>query len=373
MRSRSAVELVADIRTRANEPWVPLELDSGQLAELPAGEIAVVIGSTGSGKSSLVAQLAHAHAEKRGPAIYLSLEMPAHVILARIIGMNLHVSWAEVLRGAASDADMLEAVPDRLTILSSDDAALDDLESVREQLASIYPGEPILLVVDYVQIMPSFSLKLGDARTRVSEVVEAIAKWSQTSRVVTILVSQTSRNASRLLRSGDAIGADTTDTGAESATIERAAHLTIAIGQHGPQEQDETCSVELSLGKFRMGVGDRILPASYCGLSGRWSINGPGRSAAEMRLGRVARRKQERISALAPKVAQLLQDADVPMSRRAIRETLGVNDAACRAAVAMLLADPSSDVVQVQPSIGGGCPVWTRYRALEAGMTLRDP
>jgi hypothetical protein len=74
--------------------------------------------------------------------------------------------------------------------------------------------------MDYLQIVDS---KEGDPRSKVADVVAQIDELLRAYRCVGILISQMSRNASRESKNGDRFGADTTDGGAESAAIERAA------------------------------------------------------------------------------------------------------------------------------------------------------
>jgi hypothetical protein len=133
----------------------------------------------------------------------------------------------------------------------------------------------VLVAVDYLQIVES---DMREERLKVADVIAKIDELARNHRAVVLAISQMSRASSRAARNGEAIGADSTDGGAESAAIERAATVTLSIGASGPEREDGTRAVDLSIGKGRMTGGDRVLPMSYCGRSGRWCLTGePGR------------------------------------------------------------------------------------------------
>ena len=97
-RWRRMPALVELILSRAAEPWVDLRLGQDVIVSVRAGGIPIVMGSTGAGKTSLVAGILIEHARNRGPVIVLSRELPADELAARAIGIQ-HESWPNVLKG----------------------------------------------------------------------------------------------------------------------------------------------------------------------------------------------------------------------------------------------------------------------------------
>jgi hypothetical protein len=91
-----------------------------------------------------------------------------------------------------------------------------------------------------------------------------------------------SRVSSRQLASGERLGRDTADAGAEAAELERWSVYTIGIGGHAPSEGDWS-AVDLSIGKGRIGGGDMVYPGRYCGRTGAWRLAGVPRPAAEVK------------------------------------------------------------------------------------------
>ena len=225
-------DLVEEILSRANEPWVSLTLAADEIVSVRAGGIVVVMGPTGAGKTSLVAGMLVAHARNAGPVVVLSRELPADSG-ARAIGMQCDASWPDVLTGKVPRPDMERslALP-RMLVLDRRAATLTALVSAIKTMKTECAGEPVLAVVDYVQIIES---QEREARSKVADVIAQIDEIARAHRVVVIAISQMSRAAyGPRAGGGEAVGADSTDGGAESAAIERAASVTLSIGSAGP-------------------------------------------------------------------------------------------------------------------------------------------
>ena len=136
----------------------------------------------------------------------------------------------------------------------------------------------ILVIADYIQIVPA---EERDVRARVAAVVESLRKIAKRMRIVMLAISQPSRAAGQALAHGELVGADSMTAMAETAAIERSAYTTLAIGAHGPEREDGSCSVDLNIGKGRMGGGDRVFPMSFTGRSGLWRVAGESKPASQ--------------------------------------------------------------------------------------------
>ncbi len=175
----------------------------------------VAMGPTGAGKTSLIAGFLVEHARWHGPVVVLSRELPADEFAARIIGMQCDASWPDVLMGKVMRHEMerVLALP-RMLILDRRSASLSGLTNALTVAKAENPGEPILVAIDYVQILESAE---KDARAKVADVIAQIDELTRAYGAVTIAISQMSRAASRAARNGEAVGVDSTDGGAESA------------------------------------------------------------------------------------------------------------------------------------------------------------
>jgi KaiC/GvpD/RAD55 family RecA-like ATPase len=351
-------------------PWVSFHLSGFEISRLRVGTAAVITAPTGAGKSSLAIQLAAEHARRVGPVVYLSLELDADVVSARIVGQECAASWEGVLRlSEVSREDVHRVLGElhRMYTLSEGDATLEKTERALGILRDRCPGEPPLVVIDYLQLLESSE---REERTRVSRIAEQVRQFTVRHKVVTLAVAQTSRGNAKSLRDGELFGADTTSTAAESSQIEKMATRTFSIG--GVRERDDGCfDIDLNTGKSRFGGGDQVWPAIYNGRTGRWSVMGAASSATQVREERREKKTDARGLGTARAIQAELEQSPEPRSRAALALALGFRKADVLTAVRSLVQDPSSGVVEVRGSrTGGAWPLWTKKNADTNGLDI---
>jgi hypothetical protein len=123
--------------------------------------VAVLVGHTGRGKSSLAVQVAEEAARTGAPVLYASLEMDAEELLARLLAMRGRngVTWAHVKR-RRYPLEALRAAGERLVAETphlylwapgGPDRTVDELEVMVSRVTVAAGGKPPLVIVDYVQ------------------------------------------------------------------------------------------------------------------------------------------------------------------------------------------------------------------------------
>lgn len=366
----TAPELVDEVWKRKDDPWVSLMLGADELCRIRAGGIAVLMGGSGSGKSSLVANLIVEHARNAGPAIVQSIELPADELAARIVGFRCEATWEQALRGQVKREFMEQALAlPRLYVIEREHATIANLRACARAVAKAHPGEPILVAIDYAQLVASDE---REARAKVADAFAQIDKVARDERFVAIAISQMSRASANLAVTGEKLGAETASLGAESAAIERFASLTLTIGKKGDQRQDGSHLVELSIGKARMSdQGDRVMPMSFFGRTGLWRVAGDAKLAADVR----SDRDLEKAAKTAIEVEDLLigaaERSPQPLSREQLQSQISKgNKKTRRAAIEQLVAQGRLVEVARRTRGSGGWPVWTEARALAAGAPL---
>ncbi len=363
-----APDLAALIAECAKLPWVSLRVGSvlTEYARGRAGQVVVFTAPSGAGKSSLVIDTARHHAHHVGPVVYVSIELSADEVGARLVGMVCGESWEDVTRGRVPVDRMSDALADlaRMVVLAGADATLSKAEATVLRLRTESPDQPILVVIDYLQLLEGEG---REERIRVASIAESIRRFAQRLGVVVLALSQTSRVSSKALRDGELVGADTTSTGAETAQIERMAAVTIALGSMRPQE-DGTTAIDISIGKGRMGQGDRVIPAVYNGRTGAWRIAGTAVSGAERRAEQSSARIDTKRAQVELAVLGFLGSADRPQTRQEIGIGASVRNNDRSAVIAALLADRRIVSVVSGRKAGGFWPLWTPDRAAAAGM-----
>lgn len=362
-------ELVKAITDRMADPWISIKLVDDEILRVRVGGTVVLIGGSKSGKTSLACCLTMEHVVHTGPVIVGSIELPDEEFAARIVGQKCDASWEDSLRGLVALTDM-ERVLDhpRLFVLSRDAVSIKNLEAAIEAAKAEYPGQPILVVVDYAQILEVQSTE-REIRQRVTEIFRQLDRLARKHLVVVLALSQMSRMSSDKARRGEALGADSAQLAAESAAIERYASGTLSIGLQARRE-DGSMAVELSIGLVRMGLGDRVLPMTYWGRSGKWLVAGDAKSATDVREQRdVAKVERERTS-LENQLIGAAQRADKPLTRDLLVELVRGGKKKVLAAIAVLLARGELVEVAVRATRSKSFLVWTEDRARAAGAPL---
>ena len=131
------------------------------LGSWSADTVAVLVGSTGRGKSSLAVQIAEHAAIKGAPVLYASMEMSAEELACRLLALRGggRASWAAVKQGAypveavTKAGEELSAVAPWLYLWapSSEDRNVGALQRMARAVSAVAGGKPPLVVLDYVQ------------------------------------------------------------------------------------------------------------------------------------------------------------------------------------------------------------------------------
>lgn len=167
---------------RAGTAW---ETTASQVGQLVAGTLAVLVGATGRGKSAFALQIAHGAAMSGAPVLYVSVEMGADELVARLLALRASnggcaggqdVAWSSILLGGAPFDDLHFAGQ----VLVADCPALylwapgpeaRNVRAVQEMARAVsmaHGGAAPFVVLDYVQrLAPPGSeerrLAVGDA------------------------------------------------------------------------------------------------------------------------------------------------------------------------------------------------------------------
>lgn len=365
--------LAAEIEAESKRPWIPLRIGPGageELEPVPVGAVAFILGAPGSGKSSLAVEIAIHHAQEVGPVLFISREMKRTHTAARFASNRTGLVWADILRGRCDGSTVHQALAE---LGEASDVAIIDRGAANLKHAARWiegwryrgDGRPILVIADYVQILDGHD-DTREERARVGRIVEEMRQWADDQNVLMIGLSQMSRAAARALLSGEHVGADTAAGGAESAQIERAAHVMLAIGEVVRRDDGYT-DASLSIGKSRLGESDRVVPVQYHGPSGRYRVTGAAVTGAAHKASRGTAKSAARLATVKLAVKGLLADSPGPMSRNAVREATGLNRDNVYDAISELV--DAGDLVEVmQNRKGGAWPVWHPARATAASL-----
>jgi hypothetical protein len=272
-----------------------------------------------------------------------------------------------VLRGELTDARMLEVLPERMVMTEWNGATLDALDAKLTEIRAAHPDVPTMFVVDYGQLLDS---PTEEQRARVAGNWQRAKRIAAKHRSVGLVLSQMGRAASKAARGGERVGADAVDGGAESAAIERWSSLVLEIGQAAPEDEHGRRQVALSIAKDRMGGGDKVLPLSYEGRSGRWAIIGDARPASEVKAEAKAQNAGQRVQTAALAIRQVAEQSADPKTRDELIAAAGVGKASGRPAIALLMNERALVEVQRKERHSPAWKLWTPAKAQAAGIPL---
>lgn len=351
-------DCVDEIYARKDEPWIDLQIRGVVIATCRNGSFVPLIAPSGAGKSTLGLQMLIDHAMNRGPAVYLTYELDGDEAVGRGIGQLCGFSWGGVLRGEVPRG-LVPKVP-RLRILERDNATLERLERVVEELRRLYPDQPIFVVADYLQATPA---PPGKERGFVANVSSELRRISKKLRVVLIGVSQASTANSKAMRSGELLGIDASATGAETAQIERDAYVILALGDRQPVDH-ETTSWKLSVAKYRLGVSDLVYELHYRGRVGSWEPVGEPRSATDVRESRTSDMKEKKMAELKRSITALVSESPKPLSQKEIITVSTGKEKTIAEAIKVLIRE---GVLVHMPGArkGGHALIWTPEKSIQ--------
>ena len=185
-----------DIRTRPESP--PLPTGIGALDDatfgLHAGEITIIGGRPGEGKTSLALFMAYTLAAKGKAILFLSLEMTKEQLLERLFCHVCDVdSWALRQGQKPEDYDS-RAATFKSMIASWKLHILDDFGYAFDELASIftrYDVPPEVLILDYIQLVQGVSGQ--EERETINEYLKTLKRLAKRHHLAVVILSQMNR------------------------------------------------------------------------------------------------------------------------------------------------------------------------------------
>lgn len=224
-----------------------------------SGELIIIAGRPGLGKSSLASQYALA----TGNTLFCSLEMPNEQMAKRAFANATQLQFAraiahqsrfagQIVGGFKSMQEASVATVDKPAITVSEVRAF--ARHMKRALAARNGGELRSIVIDYLQLMsPEVRRKGGTREEEVASITKSLKALAKQEKVAIILLSQLSREAEKTKD-----GRPTLAHLRESGSIEQDADAVLFVyrpGYYDKQEAKpgETEEAEIIIAKFRNG------------------------------------------------------------------------------------------------------------------------
>ncbi len=188
-------------------------LDTALGGGLQPKRLFVVLGGPGSGKTTLINQIAERVANAGRPVVYLTTEDPMSTLLAKTLARLGRIDYGAVLQGRESERAAIDGARQelaerrsagRLLYIEGNGADLDDLAAVAQRHFARFAeeaqdgGGPGVLVVDYLQRVARAQLKamrsgVRDLREAVTVLTEDLRDLARSLNCAVVAVASQSR------------------------------------------------------------------------------------------------------------------------------------------------------------------------------------
>ena len=169
--------------------WLP---SFNRMRKLMPGEVVLIVGDTGAGKTALLQSIALSAAPL--PTLLFEIELPAELLFERFIAARTKFKSSEVeynySLGDEIGPDSLNTSFPNLFICDDATLTLDRMESMIIRSELKIGVRPKVVLLDYAQLLQSTGESRYDKASNVAESIKRIAKSTKT---IIIMASQRSR------------------------------------------------------------------------------------------------------------------------------------------------------------------------------------
>jgi replicative DNA helicase len=194
-------------------PWASMNRITG--GGMRAGNLIVLAGSTGDGKTALALNLAHHAARQRHGVAIFSLEMDKQEITDRMISIESHMD-GRVLRqrpDAAERGRIRDGVANLFELsLFVHDATSPSIRSIRAELKRLMAKERIgLVILDYIQLVEAAVRKNGNRAEEVGGITRSLKRLARDFKLPVVALSQLNRESAKEKRREPLAAKETND------------------------------------------------------------------------------------------------------------------------------------------------------------------
>lgn len=231
--------------------WLPSL--AGEVRPLVPGELVLIIGDTGTGKTGILQSIAMAAAPL--PTLMFEIELPAELLFERFVASKSRMRASEVERtysgGDYLGKRALDIYFQNLFICDKASVTPADIESLIIKSELKMGMRPKVVLVDYIQLIGG----KGDRYERASETAEALKRIAKATRTIVIVASQRSRP-----KEGSSVEVHL-HSGKDSGSLENSSGLVLGIWR----DPDEKSLMHLKVLKNTKGQAGFQTPLHFDG------------------------------------------------------------------------------------------------------------
>lgn len=352
-RRMNMVEALADLRAITKLPRFPTPFPTLNgalgLGGHVGGQVLVVAGGTGMGKTTLLLTLAQDYAVHHGPVLFVTLEMRAGHCVARASAPSLRVSANQLLHGEV--ALELADLPISTNIEFVERCTLGELRETVEDVKR-ETGRAPLVIIDYLQKLVAQAMvgeQRPDPRLATAAVSATILGIARELEVPIVVASATGRGSAAKLRGTQRGGrrgdprelppGEMVDVSREASDVEYDAAALLALHVSDETDVDGHQVATLTVAKSRFGRSMHIA-MGYDGAQALWVDKGRverKKDSDPVNAAQVTGERAAELNALAAAIVSLLELG--PMSVDGLRRQLKKRRTDVVAAISRLRTD----------------------------------
>lgn len=218
-------------RTLDLRGWLPNLSRKAKLTTLVPGEMLVLVGDTGTGKSAFMQNLARCVSPH--PVAFFSMELPGTKMFRRFVQIDQDMESDEVWQ-TYRNGQKVDWSADRLGniwVCEESGLTIEGIQHRIRALAKKLGVPPTLTVIDYMQLVQG----KGKRYERTSDSAEGLKVLAKQERTIVAVLSQVQRPEDKSTSADPGL-----HSGKDSGSIENSAGLHLAIRRDPLNQKDKT-------------------------------------------------------------------------------------------------------------------------------------
>lgn len=211
----TAAEIASGVRAAAKRPQRRIAtgiktIDRMVGGGVGVGEVCLIIGKSGSGKSLVGQNIVEHNTAKNVPGVFFSLEMPGTLCFARSLAQWMEKDYFQIFDALNKEGEYSERlsqaidewVPahESMYLVTQSSLSLDEMTTVLKEAEKNLGARPAYVVIDYMELVGMGQNSDTSSIENVTNTAQRLKAWAKANEVACFVLHQTNKS----LQHGDA-------------------------------------------------------------------------------------------------------------------------------------------------------------------------